>query len=102
MIDPVIAKIQSHPKYAQLRKQRNTFGWLLTVLTLVVYYGFIALIAFNKPFLAQHLRAGVTTIGSPLGMCVSEFTKVITGIYVNRANKRYDALTQDILKDATK
>ena len=23
MIDPVIAKIQSHPKYAQLRKQRN-------------------------------------------------------------------------------
>ena len=56
MIDPVIAKIQSHPKYAQLRKQRNTFGWLLTVLTLVVYYGFIALIAFNKPFLAQPLQ----------------------------------------------
>ena len=100
MIDPVIAKIQSHPKYAQLRKQRNTFGWLLTVLTLVVYYGFIALIAFYIPFLAQPLGAGVTTIGIPLGMGVIVFTIVITGIYVNRANKRYDALTQDIVREA--
>ncbi|MFM7001226.1 MAG: DUF485 domain-containing protein [Limnohabitans sp.] len=102
MIDPVIDKIQSHPKYAQLRKQRNAFGWLLTVLTLVVYYGFIALIAFNKPFLAQPLGDGVTTVGIPLGMGVIVFTIVITGIYVNRANQRYDALTQAILKDANK
>jgi uncharacterized membrane protein (DUF485 family) len=35
-------------------------------------------------------------------MGVIVFTIVITGIYVNRANKRYDALTQEILKDATK
>ena len=102
MIDPVIAKIQNHPKYAQLRKQRNTFGWFLTVLTLIVYYGFIALIAFNKPFLAQPLGDGVTTLGIPLGMGVIVFTIVITGIYVNRANQRYDALTQAILKDANK
>jgi uncharacterized membrane protein (DUF485 family) len=48
------------------------------------------------------LGAGVTSIGIPLGMGVIVFTIVITGIYVNRANKRYDALTQAILKDATK
>lgn len=102
MIDPVIAKIQNHPKYAELRKQRNAFGWLLTVLTLVVYYGFISLIAFNKSFLAQPLGAGVTTVGIPLGMGVIIFTIVITGIYVNRANKRYDVLTKEILKDAKK
>ena len=102
MSDPVIEKIKSHPKYAQLKSKRNSFGWTLSILMLVVYYGYIALIAFDKAFLAQPIGAGVTTLGIPLGMGVIIFTIVITGIYVRRANSEYDALTQDILKDATK
>ena len=102
MSDPVIAKIQSHPKYLELRRKRNSFGWMLTILMLIVYYGYIALIAFDKSFLAKPIGAGVTTLGIPLGMGVIIFTIVITGIYVRRANSEYDALTQDILKDATK
>ncbi len=102
MADPVIDKIRSHPKYAQLKSQRNRFGWTLTLLMLVVYYGYIALIAFNKGFLAQPLGAGVTTLGVPLGMGVIVFTIVITGIYVARANSEYDALAKDVLEDATK
>lgn len=101
-VDPVVARIQAHPKYQELRSKRNGFGWLLTVLMLVVYYGFIALIAFNKPFLATPLGAGVTTLGIPLAMGVIVFTVVITGIYVRRANSEYDALTAEILKDASK
>ena len=102
MSDPVVNKIQNHPKYQELRNKRNSFGWLLTVLMLVVYYGYIALIAFNKPFLAQPIGAGVTTVGIPIGMGVIVFTIVITGIYVRRANSEYDTLTKEILKDATK
>ena len=102
MSDPVIEKIKSHPKYAQLKSQRNSFGWTLSILMLVVYYGYIALIAFDKAFLAQPIGAGVTTLGIPLGMGVIVFTIVITGIYVARANSAYDSLTQDILKDATR
>ena len=102
MVDPVIAKIQNHPKYLELRSQRNRFGVFLTVLMLVVYYGYIALIAFNKPFLAQPIGSGVTTLGIPIGMGVIVFTIVITGIYVRRANSTYDDLTRDILKDVAK
>lgn len=102
MSDPVIAKIQSHPKYKELQSKRSSFGWLLTILMLIVYYGYIALIAFDKAFLAQPIGEGVTTLGIPLGMGVIIFTIVITGIYVRRANSEYDTLTQDILKDATK
>ena len=102
MSDPVIAKIQSHPKYHELRAKRNSFGWMLTILMLIVYYGYIALIAFDKSFLAKPIGSGVTTLGIPLGMGVIIFTIVITGIYVRRANSEYDALTHDILKDATK
>ena len=101
MTDPVVTKIQNNPKYQTLTRKRNSFGVFLTLLMLVVYYGYIALIAFNKPFLAQPVGAGVTTIGIPIGMGVIVFTIIITGIYVNRANNEYDALTAEILKDAT-
>lgn len=99
MRDPVVDKIQSHPKYLELRTKRSGFGWLLTILMLVVYYGYIALIAFNKPFLATPIGAGVTTLGIPIGMGVIVFTIVITAIYVRRANREFDDLTADILKD---
>lgn len=102
MSDPVVDKILKNPKYQELQSKRNSFGGLLTVLMLIVYYGFIALIAFNKPFLAQPMGAGVTSIGIPIGMGVIVFTIVITGIYVRRANSEYDALTKEILKDAAK
>ena len=99
MTDPVVARIQANPKYQALKSKRNSFGWLLAILMLVVYYGYIALIAFNKPFLAQPIGAGVTTVGIPLGMGVIVFTIVITGIYVNRANSEYDELTKQILAE---
>jgi uncharacterized membrane protein (DUF485 family) len=101
MTDSVVTKIQNNPKYQALTRKRNSFGIFLTLLMLVVYYGYIALIAFNKPFLAQPVGAGVTTIGIPIGMGVIIFTIIITGIYVRRANNEYDALTAEILKDAT-
>jgi uncharacterized membrane protein (DUF485 family) len=78
MSDPVVEKIQSNPKYLELRRKRNRFGWWLTALMMVVYYGYIALIAFDKPFLAQPIGAGVTTIGIPIGLVVIVFTILIT------------------------
>jgi uncharacterized membrane protein (DUF485 family) len=102
MTDPIVAKIEANPKYHELRRKRNSFGWLLTIIMMVVYYGYIALIAFNKPFLAQPIGAGVTSLGVPIGMFVIVFTIVITGIYVRRANGEYDRLTAEILKDASK
>ena len=102
MRDPVVDKIQSHPKYQQLRTKRSSFGWLLTILMLVVYYGYIALIAFNKPFLATPIGSGVTSLCLPIGMGVIVFTIVITAIYVRRANSEYDDLTAEILKDVNK
>lgn len=102
MSDPVVDKIQSHPKYLELRAKRNRLGVFLTILMLIVYYGYIALIAFNKPFLAQPIGTGVTSVGIPIGMGVIIFTIVITGIYVRRANGEFDTLTKEILKDASK
>ena len=102
MSDPVVEKIQRHPKYQELRARRNPLGVVLTILMLVVYFGYIGLIAFDKAFLAKPIGAGVTTLGIPIGFGIIVFTVLITGIYVRRANGEFDTLTKDILKDASK
>lgn len=102
MSDPVIDKIQKHPKYLELKRKRSVFGWSMTLVMMVVYYGYIALIAFDKAFLAQPIGAGVTSLGIPIGMGVIIFTIAITAIYVRRANSEYDDLTASILKDVSK
>ena len=96
----IYEKIRANPKYQKLVKTRNTYGWVMTALMMVVYYGFIGLIAFDKAFLAQPIGDGVTTIGIPIAFGVIVFTILITGIYVYRANSEYDRLTAEILKDA--
>ena len=98
--DPMVARIEANPAYQELKRKRSSFGWILTILMLVVYYGFIGLIAFDKAFLAQPIGDGVTSIGIPMAFGVIVFTVLITGIYVYRANSEYDRLTAEILKDA--
>jgi uncharacterized membrane protein (DUF485 family) len=102
MADPVVTKIQANPKYLELKRKRNRIGWFLAALMMVVYYGYIALIAFDKEFLARPIGNGVMTIGIPMGIGVIVFTIVITGIYVRRANSEFDRLTAEIMKEATK
>ncbi|KQP38797.1 DUF485 domain-containing protein [Pseudorhodoferax sp. Leaf274] len=98
----VVDRVQSHPGYQALRRKRNRFGWTLTLLMLAVYYGYIGLIAFDKPFLARAIGTGVTSIGIPIGLGVIVFTIVITLLYIRRANGEYDRETARILQDATR
>jgi len=100
MHDSITTRILNDPRYQELKTKRTRFGGWLTLAMLVVYYGFILLVAFNKPFLATRLGAGVTTIGMPIGLAVIVFTVVITGIYVQRANREYDTLSDAIAKAA--
>lgn len=101
MTDTVVTKIQRNPKYLELRSKRNRLGGLLTVLMLIVYYGYVALIAFDKEFLARPLNSsGVTTLGIPIALFVIVFTVAITLFYIRRANNEFDQLTKQILKDA--
>ena len=95
-------RIAAHPKYQELKAKRTSFGWWLTLAMMVVYYGFIMLVAFNKPFLSQRLGDGVMTVGIPIGFGVIVFTIVITAIYVRRANSEFDDLSADIAKAVLK
>ena len=102
MQDDIITRVINNPKYQELKAKRSSYGWWLTLAMMVVYYGFIMLVAFNKEFLSQKLGAGVMTIGIPIGFGVIVFTVVITAIYVRRANSEFDDLTAEITKAALK
>jgi uncharacterized membrane protein (DUF485 family) len=102
MQDDLITRVTGNPKYQELKAKRASFGWMLTVAMMLVYYGFILLVAFNKPFLASKVGDGVITMGMPLGVGVILFTIVVTNIYVYRANREFDDLTAQITKAALK
>ena len=95
-------RIAAHPKYQELKSKRSSFGWWLALSMMVVYYGFILLVAFNKPFLATRLGEGVMTVGMPIGLAVIVFTIVITAIYVRRANSEFDSLSAELNKAVLK
>ena len=98
----LVTRIASHPQYRELKAKRTAFGWWLSLAMMVVYYGFILLVAFNKPFLAQRLGEGVMTMGIPIGFGVIVFTVVITAYYVRRANSEFDDLSAAIAKAVLK
>ena len=100
--DPMVARIQANPKYLELRQKRNSIGWMLTIVMMIVFYGFMSLIAFNKPFLAQPIGSGVTSLGIPLAAGIIIFTILITAFYVNKANGEFDDLNAQILREATR
>jgi len=95
-------RIASHPKYQELKSKRSSFGRRLSLAGMVAYYGFILLVAFDKPLLSQKIGNGAMTVGMPLGVAVIVFTIIITWVYIRRANSEFDALTAQIVEEVGK
>jgi len=100
-MDNLAARVQANPKYHKLVSSRSVFSIWMTIAVMVVYYGYILLIAFDKEWLGSKLAAGMTTsIGIPLGVGVIVITVILTNIYVRRANTEFDQLNAEIIKEA--
>ncbi len=96
--DALLARIKSDPQFHELVRRRSRLAWLLTLLMISVYFGFVLLIAFNKELLGKSLFGGVTTVGIPLGLGVILSAFILTGIYVLRANSTFDDLLKSIVE----
>ena len=78
-----------------LAAARSKVAVSLTACIVVVYFGFIALIAFNKPLLGSLIAPGLT-VGILLGALVIVASWLLTWVYVRWANTHYDAALHDI------
>lgn len=98
MADENYDRVIRNANFRQLVQERTRFGWILSGLMVVVYLGFILLVAFDKPLMA--MKVGTTTsLGIVLGLGVIVFAFLLTGIYVFRANGRFDQLTTALNRD---
>ena len=101
--EDIVERIQKNPKFFEFVRMRNNYSYVLSTLMMIAYFGYILLVAFNKPFLATKVAAGATmSVGIPLGLGVLVFTIIITAIYVRRANSEFDSIKDEIVREASK
>ena len=91
-----LRRIENDPNYQRLVSERKSLGWTLAIITLVMYYGYIAIVAFAPSLIAVPLF-GAITVGIVLGVAIILASILLTGIYVMRANAEYDELTNAII-----
>ena len=85
----------THDAVRALARTRWKIAILLTAIMIAVYFGFIALIAFDKPLLAARIAPGLT-LGILLGVCVIVVSWLLTWAYVWWANAHYDARVEEL------
>ncbi|MEK7991892.1 MAG: DUF485 domain-containing protein [Thiotrichaceae bacterium] len=101
MQQDLVERIKSNPKYEELVSKRTSFGWMLSIIMLIIYYAFILVIAFNPSVLGTPISDdSVITIGIPIGIAIIVSAFILTGIYVVRANGEFDQLSSQIKEDA--
>jgi uncharacterized membrane protein (DUF485 family) len=76
-------------RLADLDRARWRIALTLTGATILLYFGFIALVAFGRPLLAVQLIPGLS-LGILLGALVIVLSWGLTWVYVRWANTVYD------------
>ena len=82
-------EITDSPEFKALVAKRKSVTVILVAAVFAVYFGFILLVAFNKPYLSGKVGEFVT-LGIPLSMLVIVLLWVLTMVYVVWANNVYD------------
>jgi len=72
-----------------LAARRMRVALAMTGVMLVTYFGFLLLIAYDKPALGTLITPGLS-VGILLGALVIVVAWVVTGVYVRWANRVYD------------
>lgn len=58
MNDIIYQRIEEDLRFKELVRKRGRFAWLLSLITLALYVGFILLIAFNPQWLGTPITTG--------------------------------------------
>jgi uncharacterized membrane protein (DUF485 family) len=80
----------SDHQFKSLAAARWRIAITLTVVMVTIYFGFILLIAYDKPLMGRLVTRGLS-VGVLLGALVIVLSWVLTWVYVRWANTHYDA-----------
>ena len=95
------AAIDSDPRFQELHHKKMAFLWGLMIFS-VVYYFLLPIGAAYFPELFRIKVWGPVNVG--ILFALSEFVVAwtIAGIYARRANREFDAMAAEIVRDAAK
>ena len=79
----------SHSTLEAVAAARWRVAISLTIAMMITYFGFILLVAFNKPLLGTLIAPGLS-LGILLGALTIVIAWVLTWIYIAWANRHYD------------
>jgi uncharacterized membrane protein (DUF485 family) len=77
------------PALQDLARRRWRIASVLTIVMIAIYFGFILLIAYDKPLMGSLLVPGLS-VGILLGALVIVASWLLTLVYVRWANAHYD------------
>ncbi|MBS4018493.1 MAG: DUF485 domain-containing protein [Dechloromonas sp.] len=96
-------RMRENPKFRELVAKRGRFAWTLAAIVLTMFYGFVMVVAFAPESLGQPIAEGSRwTVGLVAELFMFIFFWVLTAVYVRKANTEFDALSQEIVRDAWK
>jgi len=99
----VYAHIRRNPRFAELVAKRTRFAGLLAAVVLVVFYGFVLLVAFAPELIGKRLFDGSNwTFGVVAGLVQFIVFWALTLVYVRRANGEFDDINKEIVQAAWK
>jgi len=87
-----------HARLDALTAARWRIAIVLTIGMMVLYFGFILLVAYNKPLLGRLIVNGLS-VGILLGALVILASWLLIYVYVRWANKHYDANVERLRRD---
>ena len=103
MSSSVYAHIRRNPRFTELVAKRTRFAGILAAIVLVVFYGFVLLVAFAPELIGKRLFEGSNlTFGILAAFVQFIFFWILTLVYVRRANGEFDDINQEIVQAAWK
>jgi uncharacterized membrane protein (DUF485 family) len=87
-------EIITDPRFRNLASARAKLRWSLSIVTLIMFFGFIMLISTAKNALGVAVAGSSISLGLLLAMSMIVAVVILTGFYVCRSNSRFDELAR--------
>jgi uncharacterized membrane protein (DUF485 family) len=89
-------QILADPVFRELASERAKLRWGLSIVTLILFFGFIALISTARSALGETVGGSDMPLGLILALAVIVLVVLLTGFYVQRSNSRFDELARGL------
>jgi uncharacterized membrane protein (DUF485 family) len=99
MTQDEMKKILSDPSFKRLTSARARLRWGLSLVALVMFFGFIALISTARGALGASIPGSAIPVGFGLAFTMIVSVVVLTAIYLQQSSTRFDPLVQELTRE---